>query len=262
MDALAILSAPDTVAEIRRHMHGCYPEEGCGVVTPDGFVALANRHPEPTKYFDCGDDAAEFQIRGTLLAVVHSHVAAMTDRVRPTYPSAMDMQSQVDMDCIWGLCVATEQQATEPWYWGPGIPAPDLIGRKFRHGPSGSDGRGDCYALIRDYYAIAHGIELPEFPRSWNWWTDESLDLYETGFAQAGFERVPHSDVRIGDVALVTHPITDAQGRALRPRAIHGAIYVGDGQVLQHKLGRLSLIEPLGGWNEMVKHWVRHVSKR
>jgi proteasome lid subunit RPN8/RPN11 len=262
MTDLSILTAAATKAAIQLHAVECFPKEACGIITADGFIALPNRHPDPENFFDCADDAAEYQIAGTLLAVVHSHGARPRQRVKPNYPSSMDMRQQAAMNVPWGLCVSSATMATKPWFWGPGIETPPLVERVFRHGPGGSDGRGDCFALIKDYYQIAQGIELPDFPRDWEWWLDEDADLYEHGFREAGFEPVRHDDVRIGDVGLVASPVVAADGRALRPRVIHGAIYVGEQQVLHHKAGRLSMIEPLHSWNHMVKYWVRHASKR
>jgi proteasome lid subunit RPN8/RPN11 len=258
MPNLLILTVPETVDAIKRHAVTCFPNEACGVVTAKGFVPLPNRHPEPAKFFDCGDDAAEFQIAGTLLAVVHSHPCGPRERVLPNYPSAADMTQQMAMDVPWGLCVSSADRATDPFWWGPGIAIPPLAGRKFRHGPSGTDNRGDCYALIRDYYFVAHGIDLPDFPRTWNWWLDPACNLYEEGFATAGFTPVPKTDVRVGDIGLIAIPIKAQDGSALPLRVVHGAIYVGDGQVLHHKHGRLSMQEHLQSWTQLTKYWVRH----
>ena len=40
------------------------------------------------------------------------------------------------------------------------IISPPLIGREFRHGASGSDDKGDCYALIKDWYFLEKGVKI------------------------------------------------------------------------------------------------------
>jgi proteasome lid subunit RPN8/RPN11 len=264
MSDLSILTDPATTVAIKSHAVACYPNESCGVVTAAGFVPLENVSPEPRKAFDCAEAAAEYQINGTLLAVVHSHPAGPRDRVAPTFPSQADMEQQVAMDVAWGLCATEGRNCTIPWFWGTGIVRPPLLRRKFRHGPSGTDGRGDCYALIRDFYLEEWAIDLPEFPRSWDWWVTEHVrdgDLYEDNFAKAGFREIPKTEVRYGDVGLVLNPVADPTGRTLPSRVIHGVINAGDGLVLHHKAGRLSLKEPLGTWNHLVKRWIRHSSQ-
>ena len=263
LDHHAPLFAPATVAAIQAHAIACYPNEACGVVTVDGFVPLDNVSPEPHLAFDCADACSEYQIDGTLLAVVHSHIAGQHQYVTPNFPSAADMRSQVDFDLPWGLCATEGRSCTTPWFWGGDLPRPPLVGRRFRHGPSGTDGKGDCYALIRDFYLYEYDIELPEFPRDWEWWGSDNPaenDLYEQGFAQAGFRDVPRTQVRRGDVGLVKHPQQDSQGRASLPRVVHGCVAMGNGMVLDHKFGKVSAESHLGDWNHLVHRWVRHHS--
>jgi cell wall-associated NlpC family hydrolase len=125
-----------------------------------------------------------------------------------------------------------------------------LLGRDFRPGPSGSDGRGDCYALIRDWYAEHRGIELPEFPRDDEWW-EHGEDLYRENFAAAGFVQIAPEAMQPGDVVLA---------QVMASTTNHGGIVLPNGLVLHHLRNRLSRAEPLGPWMRFVTHVLRYAA--
>ena len=177
-------------------------------------------------------------------AIFHSHPD------NPDYPSASDMQQQIATAVPWALCVSYKDSASEPFSWGGDIIAP-LLGRQYRHGPSGTDGCGDCYAVIKDWYKLEKDIELPEFPRDENWWKNGG-NLYEEGFTQAGFHKVNvGNEPQVGDVALM----------AIRSQVVnHAAVYIGDGLFLQQLCQRMSRHEPAGRWTQLIKEWVRYGS--
>lgn len=234
---------PSVIAAIQADAVARYPNESCGAVTADGYVPMENKAEDPLHHFDCADACAELQMAGTLLAVVHSHPDG------PEAPSAHDIASQRSMDLPWGLLVCDKEVASVPFWWGDMLDPPPLLERPFRHGPSGTDGKGDCGALIRDWFRIERGILVPDFPRSDSWWKD-GKDLYEDHYAEAGFVLASRDDPQVGDVALI-------QFRA--DVANHGGIYVGNGLILHHLEGRLSREEPIIGWAKFVRHWLRHV---
>lgn len=228
------------LGDIRAHAAAEYPKEACGIVAAGQYVPMANVADDPLHDFRISERAL---LPYDVEAVVHSHPDG------PDEPTAADMSSQMSMDVPFGLCVSHDGSADLPWFWG-GVPAVPLLGRSFRHGPSGTDGRGDCYALIKDWYAQERGIELPEFPRDNDWWRSGG-NLYEEGFALAGFRAVQvDSEPLAGDVALITVPRSDVVN--------HAAVYIGDGLILHHLYNRLSVREPAGRWAEHVVRWVRH----
>ncbi len=238
---------PAVVAEIQADAIARYPEEACGAITPQGYVPLENRAAHPLTSFDCNEACGQLMMAGQLLAVVHSHPDG------PEAPSAHDIASQRAMDLPWGLLVCDAEVASVPFFWGDSIEPPPLIGRQFRHGPSGTDGRGDCGALVRDYFRLEHGLLIPDFPRADGWWKITGQDLYAQHFAEAGFVKADRDDPRPGDVALMQFRTPDAN-----PVANHAAIFLGNHLLMHHIEGRLSRIEPAIGWVKMVRGWLRH----
>ena len=109
-----------------------------------------------------------------------------------------------------------------PSVWGwTGVPVLDLEKRPFQHGIT------DCYSLIRDYFRTQRDIPLDEFPRDWEWWLEDGVNLYEQNFRSQGFEVIGAEDVQEGDCFL-------AQIRS--PVINHAGVYVGNGLIL-HQLG-------------------------
>ena len=137
---------------------------------------------------------------------------------------------------------------SEPFYWGDDIPIPPFEGRQFRHGPSGSDNRGDCYALIRDWYQVNLNIKLPPGYRDDQCWS-QGKDLYRDNFKMAGFYQVELDDIRIGDVVLA-HVMSGTTN--------HGGIYIGNSLVLHHLSRRLSRTEPILRWQHLITMVLRH----
>ena len=228
--------------QLRREALAAYPEEAVWLVTPGECRRVANVADDPRATFRVAKrDMAAAQARG-LLAVVHSHPDY------PDCPSEADMRGQLASGVPWGI-VATDGQATTPVRWWGHDAREPLVGRGFVHGIT------DCYSLIRDYYLLEHGAELPEFPRSWEWWRN-GQDLYRDGFGRAGFRRIEPAEARAGDMFF-------AQLRSPVPN--HGGIYLGDGLALHHKTGRhavdpsrLSQREPIARWLPHITHWLRH----
>ena len=225
---------------IRKHAEEEYPRESCGVISGGRYIPVENRAENPENDFRMPDD---IMTRYSVAAVVHSHPDA------DDAPSEADMLSQIATAVPWGICSVTRDGAGRPWFWGNGIGVPDLIGRELRHGPSGSDGRGDCYALIRDFYRLERGIILPEFPRGDGWW-ERGQNLYAEHFSEAGFREIPAEEARDGDVFFM---------KILSSCENHAGILTGGGQLILHHLsGRLSRQEPLGRWKKFISRWVKY----
>lgn len=224
-------------AHMKAHAAEAYPFEACGIVAGGVYVPLANTA------CDCRNDfalPARTFLDYDVQAVFHSHPDA------PDAPTESDMKSQIETAVPWILCSARDDGASEPYMWG-GDYIPPLIGREFRHGPSGTDGKGDCYALIKDWYKLERGIELPEFPRSDEWWKSGG-HLYAENFATAGFHAVTGQEREIGDVAFMSINCAEMN---------HAAVYIGGGMFLQHLAHRLSRRDPAPMWAKMIRMWVR-----
>ncbi|MDT8894173.1 NlpC/P60 family protein [Halomonas sp. I1] len=229
-------------ARIRAEAVAAYPYEAAWLITPDECRRVENVAHEPRSTFAVGKRDMASAIGRGLLAIVHSHPDY------PDCPSEADMRGQMASGVPWGIVATDGESSTPIRWWGHGEREP-LVGRGFVHGIT------DCYALIRDYYCLEHGIDLPEFPRSWEWWR-HGQDLYTDGFPQAGFRRIEPDEARAGDMFF-------AQLRSPVPN--HGGIYLGDDLVLHHKTGRqavdatrLSMREPIARWLPHITHWLRH----
>jgi len=238
------LLAPDLVPKLRELAIGEYPREFGALILKDGEVVPM------TNLVSGGPASREFKIdpmvwlafEKRVLAVVHSHPDG------PPHPSAEDMAFGMAHGVIMGLMVTGEGWASDPFWWGDDVPVPPLVGRHFRHGPSGSDGKGDCYALIKDFYSVHRDVKLKEFPRDWEWWVADQ-NLYVEGFSQTGFRAIPMSEARPGDVFLA----------AIRsPVPNHGGILWDGGSILHHMTDRLSARTAHGTWNRFITHWLRY----
>jgi proteasome lid subunit RPN8/RPN11 len=238
--------ASDVIEAARLHAMHDYPNESCGAVIEKGYLPLCNLSAEPTKKFDCEGQVEALVKSGRLIALIHSHPDG------PLSPSIRDMEQQIVMDIPWGIVMCSATAALPPWFWGPGVPIPPLVERDFRYGPSGSDGKGDCAALVRDWYQIERGIELPEFPRAKGCWHGKP-DLYRENLLSAGFTRTSGSlsmeEPCIGDVFLMAY-----HSRAPN----HVALYQGRGMILHHLEQRLSRVEPFSAWRQFVTDVFRH----
>lgn len=234
---------PAIVQSIKAHAIACYPQEMCGAITTHGWEPLQNRHADPLHHFDCAVDAAGLQQAGVLLAIVHSHPDG------PEAPSGDDVAGQLSMDLPWGIVLTDGHAAADPYFWGDSIEPPPLEGRPFRHGPSGTDGKGDCGALLRDWYRLERGVHIPDFARHDNWWAVPGQDLYEQHFAAAGFKPITPDEVQPGDVILM---------QIRSEVANHGGIYLGGGLVLHHLCDRLSRVDNMLPWLKLVRRVLRH----
>lgn len=217
------------------------PFEAGGYIGPDGeFYPLRNRALNPSETFRFDHVPSE------AIALIHSHPDG------PFAPSEMDQMQQAAMDIPWGI-LAFKGRREEFFWFGDTAPMPPLVGRGFRHYVT------DCYAGIRDLYRTCCDITLPNFPRAWDWW-NEGEQLFERGFASAGFYQVPQGDARPGDVVLMSI-------KSHTPN--HGAVWLGDSLIYHHLSSKtesepshLAAIEPDGRWTPYISLVLRHEDSR
>lgn len=141
--------------KIKAHTLACYPEEMCGILTKNDFVALKNTSSTPMEAFRINSIELAPYV-DTIVAIVHSHCYR---RERPSVfdirtPSLRDMQEQNVTGIPW-LIIGTEGiNVLEPLEI-PRIPSEELLGRPFIWFIN------DCYTLVQDYYKYFLNIELP-----------------------------------------------------------------------------------------------------
>lgn len=243
------LMSPKAIEELREHAVRMFPCEALGYVQPDGsYAPLPNVSPDPTRSaYAEARVMAELVSSGRLRAYCHSHPCG------PDCPSENDMRAQVELEVPFVIVSANEGASSAPFAWGDQLLDDDpLVGRQFRHGVR------DCYAVIRLWYLRETGTLLPDYPRNWNWWLDDTpgdKDIYRRYFADAGFYAIDRSQARPGDAWL-------AAVRSTVPN--HAGVLVGDGLALHHPSSglpydpsRLSKRDPIARWTPYVTHWVR-----
>lgn len=256
---------PEVLYAAYPHMLSKWPEEGCGVITPAGFVPCENiSEGDKTKTFAI---APEVWVEHEVLAVVHSHTNGNL------HASKVDMEQQIVSGVPWWIIICDQHNIQDAFWLGDSCPIPPLIGRKFRHGVT------DCYALIRDAYrlgkeALADNADpdqritgwpfdpvmLPQVPREHLWWSDPDdvnpdANLYESYFRSAGFEVVDSDEApQVGDGFLARfHP-----GQRHNPKINHAGLYIGNGLILHHVEGALSMRSPLRIYQNTISNFVRY----
>lgn len=218
-----------------------YPLEAVWHLTRSGLRLVDNISATPECSFEVKKTDVLQSVREGLLAVIHSHPDG------PACPSEADMRSQMSCAVPFGIIVSGHDSAGDYFEWGGAVE--DLNTRSFRHGVT------DCYALVRDYYAAELNIELPEFPRGWEWW-QEGGNLYLDGVDAAGFVQVSVDDIQPGDMLLAT----------LRGDVpCHAAVYIGNELMMHHLTAtkpfdatRRPITEPIHRWHRHISHAFRH----
>lgn len=182
------------------------------------------------------EDYSSIEDQGEIVGICHSHVYEAVN------PSDADRIGIEKSKLPW-LIVNPDTKDYSITY--PSGFKLDLIGRKFQHGVI------DCLSLIIDYYKEI-GIALPDMYREDNWWL-KGADMYRDNFKSFGFEQVGGSeftDFKKHDVILM---------QVGSPVPNHGAIYIGDGFILQHCQGRLSSKDVYSGyWRKVTNIVLRH----
>ncbi|PHY87580.1 peptidase P60 (plasmid) [Serratia marcescens] len=215
------------ISAVLAHAAAEYPRECCGLVVQNGrrqrYIPCRNLAPEPNEQFSLSpEDYAAAEDVGTIIAVVHSHPDATTQ------PSQLDI-AQCDLSQLpWIIASWPEGDIREVM---PTQGIKPLLGRPFVHG------FWDCYAIIRDWYQLERAIALPNYKRSDGWW-GRGENLYMKHYAEAGFVSAA-GELQIGDVIVM---------QVQAPEPNHAGIYLGDGIMIHHMYGQLSMRVPYGGY--------------
>jgi proteasome lid subunit RPN8/RPN11 len=220
---------PELLGRILEHARTEAPRECCGllIAAPDSlaeYVPCRNIAEGEDDFRIHPEDWADAEDRGHVLGVVHSHPGG------PVTPSPLDLASQGSMGLPWWIVVPE----TSEWARFGESPAE---GRVFAWGVE------DCYSLVRDHFG-----GLPDFTRQPGFWRDRNL--FMDGLSVAGFVPV-QGDPEPGDGMLFAI-------KAEIPN--HCAVYLGEGRILHHLPGRLSVAEPIGAWVHALKAVVRRVA--
>lgn len=227
----------------QQHARAQYPHEAVGFVIDGVYVPQENIADDPSKTFKVALEC--WPLSQPLQAVIHSHIDTPI-----ITPSKEDMAGQIASAVPWGLLTVTAEKVSDLVWWGPGVAIPDLIRRPYRPGPSGSDGKGDCYALVKDWFELERGVKLQDFARD----EDDFLngfDLYRDNFEGQGFRTINAHEIKRGDCCLM-------QIRTKVPN--HAAVFLGKGLGIHHLQNTLSRSDNLGRYKNLITHWLRHES--
>ena len=210
------------------------PREACGLfVNVNGkerFFPCRNIAEDGNDFVIHPEDYAMAEDAGDILKVFHSHVYS-----RP-FPSETDKVSCEVTNLPWVIVSVPNGEWFE--FTPSGYKAP-LIGRSWCHQLM------DCYSIIRDYYKENLNVTLPDFTRDHEWW-NKGQNLYVEHFRDAGFYEIDPNDIQPHDVILMQ----------IHSNVVnHGAIYLGNDQMLHHLHKRLSCREVYGGY--YAKHTIK-----
>lgn len=215
---------PDLVFKAMTHARASYPDECCGVLVKgadDHADYIPCRNIGPIGQFEIHpQDWAHLEDMEQIIGIVHSHHA-------DPRPSNADIKIQRQGRYPWWI-------VTPEGEWRR-IGAAPLEGRQFAWGVQ------DCYTLLQDALGC-----LPEKTREYQFWLNG--DPFEEGIKRHDFREVvgvPEPD----DVLLFS-----IRGGG---RINHCGLYLGDGRMLHHLPGRLSVREPVGAWVRCLEKIVR-----
>ena len=215
---------PSILAQILAHARSEAPGECCGLLVTgldsDALYRPCRNIGSVDRFEIDPADWAAAEDTGRILGVVHSHPGG------PMEPSDADLDEQ--------------ERTGLPWW------IVDLGGNWIRFGAAPLEGRtfawgvSDCYTLAQDCLG-----GLPERLRERDFWlhSDPFMDAEGLGFVPIQGEPEP------GDVLLFS-----IHGRGT---INHCAAYLGDGRMLHHLPGRLSVAEPVGAWVRCLHRVVR-----
>ncbi|MDI1362506.1 NlpC/P60 family protein [Methylotenera sp.] len=225
-----------------------YPNEACAYVVDGSIYPVKNHSETPTLTFsvDVIDRLMAHKL-GKVEAFLHSHPYKIEESNfawNPAWASAEDMKTWIADNIPWGIS-STEGEGVSTifWYDDSMEAMSPLEGREF------ISGLHDCYSVVRDYYRSVLGIHIPNFSRGYGWW-DRGEELYLEGFEKAGFIEIPMEEATINDAVMMS------LGTGV---VVHAAVIVGENQILQHNIKRLSGYDSLAKWGRQIVKAVRYV---
>lgn len=215
------------IRDVKEHALSEFPKECVGVVWDNNYFPLVNIHPEPTTDFRMSQ-SDYLKYKDGLQAIIHSHNNFL-------HASKKDMETQINAAVPFGIA-NVHNNNVQVFFFGDQLPTQDLFGRPFISGVY------DCYSLARDYYKIVYGVELPNIPREFDYWSNPQDDRFFEDqmsklFASGGWRIVDKKDLQPGDGLMFR----------LRSSKVlnHCGVYIGDGYFVNHMDHKLSLKEPL-----------------
>ncbi|SAK69440.1 NLP/P60 protein [Caballeronia pedi] len=232
---------------IEAHALRCYPNEACGLIVNDGYIACSNIAVDPAHGFVIAPAAyTRAEEQGAIQTIVHSHPDT------GAWPSIADLLAR-EASSVPEWIIVSVRRGADHWpaiervhRFGHSADCIPLLGVPFVHGAT------DCYGLVRRYYLAALNLDLPDFARAGHWWEHAHSSLYVDNYEAAGFVSVGRDAIlHEGDVLFMA--IASRHGI---PN--HAAIYLGGDEILHHLWNQLSRREGLPRYRAHVTHVMRH----
>jgi proteasome lid subunit RPN8/RPN11 len=228
----------DIIEGMLAHAREDAQHEVCGLVVASGkkqrLIRARNVGEQPRFEFDLDPNAwLEVGDDESVVAIYHSHPFTRCE------PSMADLRACELTQLPWFIVTPGGDHT----YFEPsGYEAP-YEGRPYVWGVM------DCYALVQDWFSREHAIHLAQFERVREFWR-HGIDLFGDNIEGQGFVDVRGQEPKRGDLFLI-------QFQSHVPN--HIVIYLGDGKILHHAHGRLSVIEQwVGMWSQCATRHFRH----
>ena len=227
----------EIIKAVQSHAAEVAPQECCGLVVNRGgkmeYVPCRNVASEPTERFAIDPKQyAEIEDADEIVMIAHSHA------YQNPKPSEADLVGCEKSGLPWLIVNHPTGAHTLTHPGGFKLP---LLGRSF------CKGLVDCYALVRDYYHIELGIDLPDYDRP-EVWFEVGRSLILERFESAGFK--PVDSPQINDLAVMTIGASVPN---------HVAVFVDDNKILHHVINRLSGYDVFGGyWKKSTVMYLRY----
>ena len=229
------------VDQVRELARKTPKEEICGFIVATDFgeeiYPTKNVSSQPTRGFEI---SAEEFVRaskgGRIVATYHSH------------PSNSVSPSDIDKRTCYrsGLPMLIVSSISGQSEWvKPESDDFKLEGRIFAYGVF------DCYELVRDYYRLKLGIDLPVIASEEGWW-NRGQNLFLENVTRCNLVEVPGPTRREHDILLLQYLL-----RVKVPH--HLAVYVGDSEILHQPMHQFSGRTLYGNsWRLRTRHTLRH----
>ena len=202
---------PECYQALHAHAVMLAPFECCGLVVADKYFPCRNVAEGADEFRIDPWDWKKAQDLGRVQAVCHSHPNS-SSRPGPADSKGCDASGLpwfiLGHGGLWRLDPAGTPLEGRPFVWG----------------------WSDCWSLVRDFF----NQDMPDFPRT----GEADAALYLQHYGNLGWHAIPKEEMQPGDVILMAIQGTGPD---------HAAVYVGNGQILHHMVGRLSRRELFDG---------------
>ena len=119
-------------------------------------------------------------------------------------------------------------------------------------------GTNDCYSVVRKIMKKNVGLTLTNYARPNDFWL-AAQELYVDNFRKEGFVPIDVSADQLQPLDVFLIALQDSRQKMPDHVSGHCAVYIGEGKIVHHLMGRLSEVMPYRGWiRERTTATIRH----